>query len=217
MSGPPPRAPDQLGRYLLDSERLVVAVRRHPASLVEPVVSTAAGLVVVYGLDGWVTGGVPVLGQLVWLAWVALVLRAVVRLAQWRRDWFVATDRRLLLTHGLLTHKVAMMPLTKVTDLSYHRSPLGRLLGYGQFVLESAGQEQALRTVGWLPEPDTLYRRVCAELFGPEAVPGAPAARPSAVVERVTGPVRPLGTDPLDGAEPPDGTERPPRRWLRRG
>jgi len=59
-----------------------------------------------------------------------------------------------------------MMPLTKVTDMSYNRSPLGRLLGYGTFVMESAGQDQALRTVGWVADPDHTYRVICAEIFG---------------------------------------------------
>ena len=40
-----------------------------------------------------------------------------------------------------------MMPLTKVTDMSFKRSFPGRLLGYGEFIVESAGQDQALRNV----------------------------------------------------------------------
>ena len=47
-----------------------------------------------------------------------------------------------------------MMPLIKVTDMSYNRSVPGRILGYGRFVMESAGQDQALREVNWVPDPD---------------------------------------------------------------
>jgi hypothetical protein len=88
------------------------------------------------------------------------------KVLEWRHDWFVATDKRLLLTYGLVTRKVAMMPLTKVTDMSYNRSPVGRVLGYGRFVMESAGQDQALRSVNWVPDPDHTYRAICAEIFG---------------------------------------------------
>src|SRR5690606_32535343 len=38
----------------------------------------------------------------------------------------------------------------------------------GQFVLESAGQDQAMRTIGWVPDPDEKYRRICATIFGPQ-------------------------------------------------
>ena len=62
--------------------------------------------------------------------------------------------------------KVAMMPLIKVTDMSYQRSVPGRIFGYGRFVLESAGQDQALRQVDWVPHPDVTYRILCTEIFG---------------------------------------------------
>jgi hypothetical protein len=47
-----------------------------------------------------------------------------------------------------------MMPPVKVADMSFsQRSFQGRLLGYGTFILESAGQDQALRVVDHLPYP----------------------------------------------------------------
>ena len=92
----------------------------------------------------------------------------------WREDWFVVTDRRLLMRTGLVTRRVAMMPLMKVTDMSYSRPPAGRVLGYGEIVIESAGQDQALRRIRHLPDPDVLYLEICELLFGPRApVPGA--------------------------------------------
>ena len=65
-----------------------------------------------------------------------------------------------------------MMPLIKVTDMSYARPPLGRLLGYGEIVIESAGQDQALRRITHLPDPDGLYLEICELLFGPRAALG---------------------------------------------
>ena len=56
---------------------------------------------------------------------------------------------------------LVLSPLTKVTDMSFRRSSLGRVLGYGEFVLESAGQDQALRVVDHLPCPEQLYLEVC--------------------------------------------------------
>jgi len=159
-------APPHLDRYLLESERVVVAVRRHPARVLEPVLTTVATLVVVLWATTNVSPDVRLLPDVLWVAWLVVLGRALWRLAEWQQDWFVATDTRLMLTYGILTRKVAMMPLMKVTDMSYNRSPLGRLLGYGEFVLESAGHDQAMRVVSWLPNPDELYRRICTEIFG---------------------------------------------------
>ena len=155
-----------LGRYLLDGERIVIAAHQHWAKVAEPVASAVAGLAVVLALDSSLPSTVGLVANLLWWAWFVLVGRAIWKVLERRHDWFVATDKRLILTYGLITQKVAMMPLTKVTDMSYNRSPLGRLLGYGTFVMESAGQDQALHTVGWVADPDHTYRVICAEIFG---------------------------------------------------
>ena len=150
-------------RYLLRGERPVVSTRQHWASVAEPILSAvivsflaiAAALSADWGQAAWIVV-IPAL---------ALVLRAVWKIAEWYCIWFVTTDRRLLKTYGLITQRVAMMPLAKVTDMSYDRSIMGRLLGYGEFVMESAGQDQALRVVRWVPNPDEIYRALGDTIF----------------------------------------------------
>ena len=154
-----------LSRYLLDGERILTAVHQHWAKVAEPVASVVAGLVLVLSLDSYLPGGFGRVTNIFWWAWFVLVGRALWKVLEWRHDWFVATDKRLILTYGLITQKVAMMPLAKVTDMSYNRSPMGRLLGYGTFVMESAGQDQALHSVSWVADADRTYRAICAEIF----------------------------------------------------
>ena len=156
----------ELDRYLLDGERLVTAVHQHWGKVAEPVASAAVGLVVALWADAKIAPSIGVVSTTLWWAWFALVLRTAYLVAEWRHDWFVATDKRLLLFYGFITRKVSMMPLAKVTDMSYERSIPGRILGYGRFVMESAGQDQALREVNWVPQPDHHYRAICAEIFG---------------------------------------------------
>ncbi|MDF5756093.1 PH domain-containing protein [Spongiactinospora sp. TRM90649] len=165
-------APSSVNRYLLPHEHQVIMVRRHPAILLRPVAEVFGGLILAGLLSRWLGGSVG--GQalvVVWWAWLLLLIRFVWKVAEWSVDYFVVTSKRMLLTYGLITRKVAMMPLGKVTDMSFQRSVLGRMLGYGEFVLESAGQDQALSTVNYLPYPETLYLEVCQMLF-PGADPG---------------------------------------------
>jgi hypothetical protein len=49
--------------------------------------------------------------------------------------------------------------------MTFQRSPMGRLLGFGEFILESAGQDQALTNVDYLPYPEQLYLEVCGLIF----------------------------------------------------
>jgi membrane protein YdbS with pleckstrin-like domain len=167
-----------LERYLLPSERRVVAVRRHWSRLAEPALSALGGLGVLLWLDQVLPVPLPFARDLLLALWVVLLARLTWRVLEWREDWFDVTDRRLLLRTGLVTRRVAMMPLLKVTDMSYARPPAGRMLGYGEIVIESAGQDQALRRITHLPDPDALYLEICELLFGPKApMPGGQWSR----------------------------------------
>jgi membrane protein YdbS with pleckstrin-like domain len=160
--------------YLLPTERRVVAVRRHWSRLGEPFGTALVGLFILLWLDNALPTRLPLVRDVMLAGWVVLMARLTWRVLEWRADWFVVTDRRLLLRTGIITRKVAMMPLIKVTDMSYARPPVGRVLGYGEIVIESAGHDQALRRIRHLPHPDALYLEICELLFGPKApVPGA--------------------------------------------
>ena len=169
-------------RFLLPTERRVLAVRRHWSVLLEPAVTVVASAVALMWLDQRLPTTVPYVRDVLLLGWVVLCGRLVWRALEWRADWFVVTDRRLLLRSGLVTRRIAMMPLHKVTDMSYARPPLGQLLGYGEIVIESAGQEQAMHKIGRLPRPDMLYAEICELLFGPRpstaALPPMPGLPP---------------------------------------
>lgn len=155
----------ELDRYLLDGERLVTAVHQHWAKVAEPVASAVAGGALALWVDATIDPALGLVSTVLWWAWFVVLGRAAYLVAEWRHDWFVATDKRLLLFYGFITRKVSMMPLTKVTDMSYTRSIPGRALGYGRFIMESAGQDQALREVNYVPQPDDHYRAICSEIF----------------------------------------------------
>ncbi|WP_337062419.1 PH domain-containing protein [Kineococcus sp. G2] len=169
--------PRWVKRRLLAGERTHVTAQRHWAQLVGTVAGVVVGFVAVLWLGFHLPPEPPLLRDALFLGWVVLLLRAVWRLLTWRNGWFIATDKRLLLTRGVVNRRTAMMPLSKVTDMSYNQSVPGRLLGYGQFVLESAGQDQAMRRIDWVPDPDEKYRDLCEVIFGRPAAPSVAAAQ----------------------------------------
>jgi len=165
---PAASVPASVNRYLLPQERSVITVRMHPAVLARPLI-LASGLVSGGLVAARKLTGRPVRPEIVWGAPLPVLLYFLYRAAAWRVAYFTVTNKRMILINGLVVRKVAMMPLARVTDMSFQRSAMGRVFGYGEFIVESAEQEQALRSVNFLPYPEQLYLEVCGLLF-PDAV-----------------------------------------------
>jgi uncharacterized membrane protein YdbT with pleckstrin-like domain len=157
--------PTSVNKYLLPHERQVITVHQHPAVLIRPIFEVLVGLAIAGWLSNSVAHGNGTVILVIWILWVVLLLRLVVKVIEWTETYFVVTSQRMLLATGLIAKKVNMMPLTKVTDMSFQRSSFGRILGYGEFIVESAGQDQALSHVDHLPYPEQLYLEVCGLIF----------------------------------------------------
>jgi hypothetical protein len=194
-----------VAKYLLPAERVVIVQRRHWAVLAGPVSITLGALLVVLALDTALPPA-PLLRDILWFAWAVLLSWLIWHLLEWWWDRFIVTDRRIMYVTGLIVRKVAMMPLVKVTDMSYQRSVLARMLGYGEFIMESAGQDQALRNVTFVPQPDWLYREMCALLFAPEQP--APPPPPPGGGGGGEGPTWQPGSEPA-GRTPPGVPDAP--------
>ena len=149
-------APASVDRYLLPDEHQLICVRQHPAVLLRPIALATAGLMVAVLLT--IVAPVSTDGLFViWLAWGVLLLRAVVRMAEWSVCYLVVTAGRLLLVTGLVNRKLSTMLLSDVTDLNMRRSLLGRLLGYGYLIVEHDVPDQSLEVVSFVPYPSEVY------------------------------------------------------------
>jgi uncharacterized membrane protein YdbT with pleckstrin-like domain len=168
VSGPaggrPPRWAKDAAKYLLPGEQTVVATRRHWAVLLWPgvraLVVLVAGLwVLTLDPDGRVSSGIGLLVVVGALGWFAL------RAGEWWMRHFLVTRRRVLLTSGIVARTVTLLPLRRITDLTWKETVPGQVLGYGTFRFESAGSQQALSQITFLPRADLLYREVSELLF----------------------------------------------------
>jgi membrane protein YdbS with pleckstrin-like domain len=156
-----------VSKYLFESERYCGEWRRHWIYVAR---WTAVGVIspfIVGYLVGVVGESAGVLVTAVLILWIALLLFVGFKLLDWYYDRFVLTDKRVMVVGGIVTRRVGMMPLARVTDMAYLQSPMGRILNYGTFVLESAGQDQALREIKPLPHPGELYLLFCQEMYEP--------------------------------------------------
>jgi membrane protein YdbS with pleckstrin-like domain len=200
VSGPaplelPPRASKDVRKYLLPDETAVVATRRHWAVLIEPTVKflpvfVAGSWLLLLDPDNRVTSSAGLLVVLASLVYYGL------RVGEWWMRHFIVSTRRVLLTSGIIARTVTLLPLRRITDLTWKETVLGQVLGYGTFRFESAGPQQALSEITFLPAADVLYRRVSALLFSSDWGSSGGAA---------------ASGDDEGNPEPPARPPRPPR------
>jgi uncharacterized membrane protein YdbT with pleckstrin-like domain len=158
-----PRDPDE---YLLDTERRVIRIRRHWAVLIWDIFETVA-LLAICVLVSYILPPSLYIGQnVLWYAALLVILHFAYVIMEWWVERLVVTDKRFVMTTGVFTTKVAMMPISKVTDLTYERTANGRMMGYGTMVVESAGQIQALNRIDYLPRPEEFYDSISELVFG---------------------------------------------------
>jgi uncharacterized membrane protein YdbT with pleckstrin-like domain len=148
-------------RHLLRDEGEVVVdeVRKHWVMYIVPVLECLAGVAIL----------VVVPFVLLDLAWLPLILGIVVlshglwKYLEARLDRFVITNMRVFRLNGVFTQHLATMPLLRILDILVEKPWIGRVLGYGHFVFESAAQDQGLREirfVGKVDERDLTIQRV---------------------------------------------------------
>src|SRR5437763_6126504 len=117
--------PASVNRYLLPHERQVITVHQHPAVLIRPIFEVLIGLAIAAWMSSSIAHGNDTVILVIWILWAILLLRLLWKVFEWTENYFVVTSQRLLLSEGFLTHTVKMMPLAKVTDMSFQRSAMG--------------------------------------------------------------------------------------------
>jgi membrane protein YdbS with pleckstrin-like domain len=150
-------------RSLAVGEQSVEVLHPHWKTLVGPVLAAfvvvAALLVGEVVIPGGRDAAVERLAAAV-LAIVLLMWWLMYPLLRWRTTRYELTTKRMRLRTGVVARNGSDIPLSRITDVSFRKSPLGRLLGCGTLVVESAGEhaEIILRQVPHV-------ERVSATLF----------------------------------------------------
>lgn len=158
-------APREIDEYLLPTERRVIRVRQHWSVLLNHMTQSAIALGVLVALQRYLPSSM-IVDNLTWYGGLVVVLRLTIFVALWWVERIVITDKRVMISQGILTQNIGMMPLTKVTDLTFRRTFTGRLMGFGTMVIESAGQIQALNEIDYMPQPEEIYEALTELIFG---------------------------------------------------
>ena len=128
----------------LSDEAFVPVDPRYLRASLLSIAATAA----VIGVGGWLVGSqseeprtvAAVVGGLLGL----LVLRAVFRILEVRRLAYQVREHDLSIRSGVITHRTASLPFSRVQHVGVHRSAVERALGLATLQVSSAGPNIAI-------------------------------------------------------------------------
>jgi hypothetical protein len=189
-----------VARKLIPGERVISEVLHAPIMYVVPVLITLFGLFLLVrwlpsvSADNWLLPFLLILGILGYAFYQFLKIR---------RDRFVVTDSRVFRVWGVFTLHEAEMEIVRVLDITVERPWYMRPLRTGHVILENAAQEQGLREIRIVQDPELIAidihrrRRQMMGLGGdgesltppPAAPPPAPRSRRRPDHPRSPGPI----------------------------
>src|SRR5438105_1518644 len=148
---------------LNDHEEVVLDLRPHWLQLFWPTVAFVVAVVATV----WINMQVDVTAVLyvsLAVCLVALVWLAA-RYARWATTSFVVTTQRLIYRYGVLAKHGREIPLDRLNDITFHQSLFERLIGAGDLMIESAG-EQGQTTYSDVRRPSMVQNEIYRQIEG---------------------------------------------------
>lgn len=133
-------------RQLHHDESVVVSTRTHGKALLVPslllmLIAAVTGFAV--SLTPNAGRAAPLLQVVIGLVAAVFVVRWVIRpFLSWVTTTYTVTNRRLISSTGILTRRRHDIPLTRISDVSYERDLMDRVLGCGTLLIAIAGEHQ---------------------------------------------------------------------------
>jgi membrane protein YdbS with pleckstrin-like domain len=135
------------GSGLAEGERSILLLHPHwkvllgPAFILVLIAFAAAALLVVIPPGKYADSSRIAVGV---VAVVAVMIWFAVPFLRWQTTTYELTTRRLRLRRGILTRSGRDFPLIRITDVSFSRGPIDRLVGAGRLEVEAAGEHGEL-------------------------------------------------------------------------
>ncbi|MGY2873953.1 membrane protein YdbS with pleckstrin-like domain [Marmoricola sp. URHA0025 HA25] len=152
-------------KLLNQGEHVVWSTRTHVKALLAP----ALVLIVAAGVGGYLSS-LPDSNRKVWLTAIWVVVGVVVAVyslwpfLNWFTTTYTVTNRRLTTHSGVISRTGHDIPLARISDVSYEKGLLDRLLGCGTLVVSDAS-EQGRVALHDVPRVEKLQLQLSDLLF----------------------------------------------------
>jgi uncharacterized membrane protein YdbT with pleckstrin-like domain len=128
---------------LAGGEQPVLLLHPHWKTLIRPILIAVLVVAIALVVEALIPSGSAALaarGGVGVVAVLALMVWLIVPVLRWRTTTYELTTKRLRTRFGIVTRRGRDIPLTRISDVSFEKGLLDRLLGAGRLVVESAGE-----------------------------------------------------------------------------
>jgi uncharacterized membrane protein YdbT with pleckstrin-like domain len=152
-------------KLLNEGESVVWSTRTHVKALLAP----ALVLIVAAGVGGYLSS-LPDSHRTTWLIVIWVVAGALILVysvwpfLNWFTTTYTVTNRRLTTHSGVISRTGHDIPLARISDVSYEKGLLDRLLGCGTLVVSDAS-EQGRVALADVPKVEKLQLKLSDLLF----------------------------------------------------
>jgi membrane protein YdbS with pleckstrin-like domain len=142
-------------------EEVAVDLNPHWWFLIEPAATMGAVIIASILLNmyfdvtvlRWISVAALVIAVL-WMAW---------RLITWKSTYFVVTSDRVIYQAGVFAKRGIQIPLERVNNVNFHQGLFERMLGTGDLLIESGG-EQGQQRFSDIKHPDKVQNLIHASI-----------------------------------------------------
>ncbi|MBU6243897.1 MAG: PH domain-containing protein [Actinomycetales bacterium] len=146
-------------KLLSDGEVIKFEMKPHWRALIWPILL----LIIVAGLSAFLTtitaAWAPFNLIFAAIGLIIIIIWAFIPFLRWVTTQYVFTNRRIIIRRGLLTKQGRDMPLSKVNNVTFEVSFLGRILNFGRLIIQSAGEDSGL-DIDDVPNVEVIQRDV---------------------------------------------------------
>lgn len=192
---------------LMPGEHSIRAARQHWTVFIPLALVCAGALIVGYVLLAITPSSVAGhdIGEVKLLIGLALALVVgagfLIRWVQWRSLAYMLTDHRIVVGHGVLSRFTESIALDRIQDSSVRQRVIGRVLGFGDVEIESAGRD-GREILHHIADPAGFANALLLAMEARRSGQPQPRTSPGADVDVTHGGYTPPGiggTSPLPG------------------
>lgn len=164
-------------RLIADNEDIVLDLHPHWWFFGPSVLGLTVSMILTYWVTSVLSGLLKTMATYLGLG-VVIVCAAivVVDLVKWRTTYFVVTTDRVIYRQGVVARTGIEIPLERISNVNFHQSIAERLLGVGDILVQSGG-EDGEQTFSDISRPEDVQNIVnsCIQSRASRSFMGAPS------------------------------------------